>query len=269
MAGKTGTAQVRVYHPGRACARRAPRMSAWTGSCATMALFIGFAPVERSANMPASASSSMARHGHPQVADGARRAAVLPAARSLGMPAAYPVPIRQRAPQTQASRAIAAARRRLMALVPMPPPSAPCRLADKLGEVNWGLVLLITHDRHAPASPCSIRWRAAISSPGRCAQIGAFHPGPDRPGGGRGDRHPGVDEPGLSGLWLCAAAADRGGCGGPCRPGRAALDLARAAGPAALRADEDRAGAGAGALSARQEHRGSLQAAAAGHRRWR
>src|SRR3569833_869374 len=97
---------------------------------------------------------------------------------------------------------------------------------------------------------------------------GPFNPGADRALVRCFDRRSGLDEPCLSGLWLRPAAADRGGRGGACGPGRPALDRDRTAGAAAVGADEDFAGAGAGALSSRQEHRGSLQARAAGHRPW-
>ena len=69
---------------------------------------------------------------------------------------------------------------------------------------------------------------ATNSTPDAGVAASAIHIWAGYSGGGGVDRCPRLDEPGLSRLWPGAAAADRGGCGGPCRPGRAALDHAGA-----------------------------------------
>ena len=93
----------------------------------------------RARDMPAPASSSMARRRPSRRSPMARDVLLLRAeARSAG-PAAPPI---RSTPPRRAGCGVE--RPRDDRLVPMPPPSARCRVADKLLEVNWGLVLLIT-----------------------------------------------------------------------------------------------------------------------------
>ena len=156
-----------------------------------------------------------------------------------------------------------------MALRPYAAAKRTLSFADKLLEVNWGLVLLIMHDRLCRHRHALFGGERAFPALGAASQMGHFTLGLIvLLAAAMIDIRVWMSLA-YPGLWLCPAAADRGGCGGACGPGRPALDFDRTAGTAAVGADEDRAGAGAGPLPSRQEHRGSLQARAAGHRTWR
>ena len=95
MAGKTGTAQVRVYTK-EEHARGITKNAALDWKLRDHGLFIGFAPVDAAQICHAPASSSMARDGHPQVLM-ARDILLFAQKRDpLGMPTAYPVQRRRR-----------------------------------------------------------------------------------------------------------------------------------------------------------------------------
>ena len=89
-------------------------------------------------------------------------------------------------------------------------------MADKLLEVNWGLVLLIALIACAGfAMLYSVAGGHFI--PGRRRRSSDFVLGFFILVAAALDRYPGLDEPGLSGLRPGASAAGGGGCGGSCR----------------------------------------------------
>ena len=261
MAGKTGTAQVRVITKRRARPRRdqerEPGLEA-ARPCAVHRL----SRRSTSRDTPAPASSSMAPSARIRRCRWRATSCCSPrSAIRLGMPTAYPVNGGAAAPTCRQGR-------RLMTTRPYAAAKRTLSVADKLLEVNWGLVLLITLIALAGfAMLYSVA--GGHFHPWALPQMCAFPVGPVVLVAVGDDRYPRVDEPGLSRLWRGAAAADRGGLAGHVGLGAQRWIELGPLGSAAVGADEDRAGAGAGALPARQERRGSLQAAAVWPSRWR
>ena len=166
-------------------------------------------------NTPSSTSSSMARSAIPHVLM-ARDIMLFCQQRDPSrMPNAYPVtnPASAAPPKKQSAQAMPPPTRKaggLMALRPYAAAKRTLSVADKLLEVNWGLVLLI-----ALIAIAGIAMLYSVAGghfqPWALRAAGPFHSGPVRAGGGGDDRHPGLDEPGLSRLRRGAAAAGRGG----------------------------------------------------------
>ena len=91
MAGKTGTAQVRAISQEEHAAAASPRMPRWNGSCATMALFIAFAPVAQPHYACACHRRAWRATAIPQV-QMARDILLFTQKRDpLGRPTAYPI----------------------------------------------------------------------------------------------------------------------------------------------------------------------------------
>ena len=237
-------------------ARRQARTTRLPWNLRDHALFIAYRAGRQAAICAVASSWSTARSRRIRMC---RWRATFCCSRSSAIPRSMPTALsgqcrRRCAPTGDAlmsSRPYAAARRTLS-------------IGDKLLEINWGLGAAHHASSPASASRCCIRWRAGVSSPGPTPQMVRFVVGLVHPRRGRAGRYPRLDEPRLSGLWARASAARGGGSRRPCRAWRAALDRAGPAATAAFRTDEDLAGAGACALSARAQRGRRVQAAQAG-----
>ncbi len=250
MAGKTGTAQVRVITK-QERSTGVLKDTALPWQLRDHGLFIAFAP-GRGAALCRSLHRGARRARPSPGADRARRSAV----RAAAQPARD---AHRLSDQCRAGDAPHAAGRSWMTTRPYAAMRRTLSVVDKLYEVNWGMVLLITI---VACVGFAMLYSVAGGSlsPWATPQILRF----------------------LAGFailvaasvvdirtWLSLAYPAYGASlvlligvviAGHVGKGAEALDHAGAARPAAVRADEGLAGAGACALPARQERRGHLQA---------